>query len=486
MDKPAQGKSLSRSAMIGYGATIFSRLMRSLVGIVTISVLSRYISPAEFGLFSLIFFVMVFSQVFADFGLRVSLVQRKNVTDLEMNSVFWASFSLGVVMMLVVLLGADIIAGLFKEPGLAIYLRMISPLFLLISAQGVSMSILERGFKFPQMASCELTASILGALTAVGLALAGHSVLALVMQQIVITTVVAAMTFFYARWIPRFTFSMEALKPLISYGVYVTAAGAVQTIGSSADRPIVGTRISPTDLGFLTISQQIVMAPIRTIAANIRRVSFPIMSTIQDDKERLWRAYLTTVRGLVLVMAPICLGIWALALPITELLLGKAWLPVSELLGYLTIAALLTTVAEVNSAIFASKGRARFLFRWNILSAVMNIAVLLLAVPFGVVAVVIGKMAVNFVLVPLHTYFLVRLLEQKPWPVLGAVWKQSLAAAIMALLVYLLDGRLATEGLPPIPRLAIGAATGVFLYVGLMFAIDRKRSLEMVGKLRRR
>ena len=210
------------------------------------------------------------------------------------------------------------------------------------------------------------------------------------------------------------------------------------------------------------------------------------MSTIQDDKERLWRAYLTTVRGLVLVMAPICLGIWALALPITELLLGKAWLPVSELLGYLTIAALLTTVAEVNSAIFASKGRARFLFRWNILSAVMNIAVLLLAVPFGVVAVVIGKMAVNFVLVPLHTYFLVRLLEQKPWPVLGAVWKQSLAAAIMALLVYLLDGRLATEGLPPIPRLAIGAATGVFLYVGLMFAIDRKRSLEMVGKLRRR
>lgn len=472
--------------MIGYGATIASRALRSLVGLVTISVLSRYISPAEFGLFSLIFFVIVFSQVFADFGLRVSLVQRKEVTELELNSVFWAGVAFGTVMMLAVFFGADIIAGLFREPALARYLRMISPLFLLISAQGVSMSILERGFRFPLMASSELTGSILGALAAVALAMTGHKVLALVVQQIVMTVTIFAMTVFYAKWIPRFTFSLDALRPLVSYGAYVTAAGAVQTVGANADRPIVGTRISPADLGYLTISQQIVMAPIRTIASNIRKVSFPIMATIQHDNERIWRAYLTTLHGLLLVMAPICLGIWALAEPITSLLLGKGWEPVSGLLGYLTVAALFQTVAEVNASIFASKGHARFLFKWSIFSMLVNIGALLAAAPFGVLAVVIAKLAVNSIIFPLHTFFLCRILQQKPWPVLENIWKQFAAAAAMAGLVWLLDLELAHLGLHVIPRLAIGATTGVFLYGAFIFAIDRKRSMELVAKVRRR
>ncbi len=471
---------------MGAGATIASRFLRSLVGIATISILSRYLTPAEFGLFSLIFFVIVFTQVFADFGLRVSLVQKSEVTDLEMNSVFWTSCAFGAIIMLAVMLGADIIASWFGEPQLARYLRMISPLFLVISAQGVSMSVLDRAFKFHLSASAELTAAVLGALTAIVLAMSGAKVMALVMQQIVITLTIATMTFFYARWIPRFRFSWQALKPLISYGSYVTMAGAVQTVGGNADRPIVGKQISPADLGYLTIGQQIVFAPLRTIASNIRKVSFPIMSTIQHDNERMWRAYLSTVHALVLVMAPICLGIWALAVPVTDLLLGEAWGKVASLLGYLTVAALFLTVAEANYAIIGSKGRARFHFYWSIFSMTVNIAALLAAAPFGVEAVAFAKLAVNSVIFPLHTWFLCRMLDQKPWPVLEAVWKQALSATVMALLVWQLDSWLGTQGLHAIPRLVIGGVVGAVLYTGLILLIDRKRSLELLNRVRKR
>lgn len=483
---PPGGRSLSRSAVIGYGATIFSRGMRSLVGVITLSILSRYITPAEFGLFSLIFFVLIFSQVFADFGLRMSLVQRKEVTELEMNSVFWASVAFGVAMMLAIYLGSDLIAGLFGEPGLARYLRYISPLFLIISAQGVSMSILERQFKFPQLASAELAGSILGAVAAVALAWSGAKVMALIAQQVVVTLTVAVMAVVYARWIPRLRFSFAALRPLISYGAYVTAAGAVQTAGANADRPIVGTRISTADLGYLTISQQIVMAPMRTIAANIRKVSFPIMSTIQDDHDRIWRAYLSTVHALVLVMAPICLGIWALAVPITDLLLGKAWMPVAGLLGYLTLAALATTISEVNAGIFASKGRAKFLFWWFLFSAVVNIAMLFAVAPYGVEAVVIGKLAVTLVLVPVQTQFLCRLLEKNILSVPPQLWRQLLAATAMAVLVRLLDEQLILLGLGSIPRIVVGSLVGALLYAGLVFLLDRERSLQLLARLRKR
>ncbi|MBD5127922.1 oligosaccharide flippase family protein, partial [Xanthomonas citri pv. citri] len=82
-----------------------------------------------------------------------------------------------------------------------------------------------------------------------------------------------------ARWLPGLQFSYAALKPLLAYGGYVTAAGIVQFLTGKADRPIVGSRLSATDLGYSTITDQIVLSPLRVTVQMVRKVMFPIMST---------------------------------------------------------------------------------------------------------------------------------------------------------------------------------------------------------------
>ena len=98
MDNSTPPKAgLARAAALGSGAAALSRGLRALIGIGTISLLSRFLTPTEFGLFALIFFLITFTQVFADFGLRIALVQQKEVSRLEQDSVFWASLTLGTI-----------------------------------------------------------------------------------------------------------------------------------------------------------------------------------------------------------------------------------------------------------------------------------------------------------------------------------------------------------------------------------------------------
>ena len=483
---PRQKTGLARAALMGSGAAALSRGLRAVIGIGTISLLSRFLGPAEFGLFALIFFLINFIQVFADFGLRVALVQRKDVSDIELNSVFWASVALGVAAALLVFALANPIASLFDEPKLAPYVQAIAPLFLLIAAQGVPNSILERQFRFQRLATAELAAGIAGAGIAVGLAAAGASVFALLAQQYVITFVIFAIYFASAKWRPRLAFSWEALKPLIGYGSYVTLAGAVGIISGYADRPIVGKKLSAADLGYLTLAQQILISPQRTITQAIRRTTFPIMSSIQSEPERVASGYLTTLHATFLVMAPVTFGIWALATPIVRLLLGDGWSMVAQVLGVLSVVALISTISELNAAIYSAHGKARFQFRWSLFCAVINIGFLWVAASHGLMAAVWAKAAAVCIQIPLNCWFLSRLLGLRYARIPASVWRPALAAALMGVAVASLDGWLALQGLNSIARLLAGVPAGVLVYVGLIALLDRRDSLALLQKVRRR
>ena len=477
---------LARAAALGSGAAALSRGLRALIGIGTISLLSRFLSPTEFGLFALIFFLINFIQVFADFGLRVALVQRKDVSDIELNSVFWASVALGVAAALLVFALANPIASLFDEPKLAPYVQAIAPLFLLIAAQGVPNSILERQFRFQRLATAELAAGIAGAVVAVGLAAAGASVFALLAQQYVITFVIFAVYFASAKWRPRLAFSWAALKPLIGYGSYVTLAGAVGIVSGYADRPIVGKKLSAADLGYLTLAQQILISPQRTITQAIRRAIFPIMSSIQSEPERVASGYLTTLHATFLVMAPVTFGIWALATPIVRLLLGDGWSMVAQVLGVLSVVALISTISELNAAIYSAHGKARFQFRWSLFCAAMNISTLWLAANHGLMAVVWTKAAAIAIQIPLNSWFLSRLLGIRYHRIPAALWRPALAAALMGAAVFALDQWLAAQGAHAIVRLLAGVPLGVLVYGALIAVVDRDKSLALVRKVRRK
>jgi O-antigen/teichoic acid export membrane protein len=429
-------KPLRRHALTGAGMTVAARVFRAFQGIAALAILSRYLTPTEFGLIAMVGFVAGLAMVFTDFGTRVALVQRKDVTPLEEDSVFWWNLGLGAVLTAIIMGFAPQIARLMGEEAMTTPLRWIAPIFVMGALQGVPLSMLERRFAFGRIATAEVAAALSGSAVAIAMVLLGYKLEALVAQSVTGPLVAMMVVVASARWRPRLQFSYAALKPLLAYGGYVTSAGVVQMLSTKADRPIVGNRLSATDLGYSAITEQIVYSPLRITVQMVRKVMFPIMATIQDDDVRMRRGYIAMQHGLMIVMAPVALGLWVVAEPVVDILLGDGWDMVAVLMGYLTIRSVFSTFNDINAVIFSAKGWARFQFHWSIFSAILTIGTLLVTVNYGIEAVVAGKLFLNILLTPFNSYFALRLIGQPAGEVIAVLARPIISAGIMAAVVF--------------------------------------------------
>lgn len=477
---------LGRAAMFGAVSQILSRGARVLVGVGTVAVLSRFIGPAEFGIAAMIVFVALFAQLFSDFGLRVALVQKPEVTELEMNSVFWFSVGVGAVIAAGTFFGADLIARGFEEPRLATYLQMISGVFVFAAARGIPMAILERNFRFSAIASSEVAGAVAGGAAAIAAAVAGYRIEALVLQQIVMTVLPTAINFVSARWHPRLQFSPGALRPMMGFGASMTASAMIGFLAGNIDRPILVTRLSAKDLGIFTVAGQIALTPQRMIAQNTKRVTFPILSSIKDDAVRVSLAHRDSLHAMFIVLAPICFGLAALAEPFTGVLLGPKWEMVGQLVGVAAVTALLWSIVELNTAVLMSLRATRFLLGWNLFALSSSVVVLLLAAPHGLLVLIWARLIWSSFDVPLQCWFLGRLLGTSPLAFVRPLWRPVLAAGSMALLVHGLDGLLVNRGLLDIQRLAVGIPAGVLAYAALILLLDREKVIEIARRIRGR
>lgn len=473
-------RNLKSTVLSGAKLTVAGRLIRAVQGVAVLAVLSRYLSSSEFGIMSMTAFVGGIAQIFTDFGTRVALVQKRDVTRLEENSVFWWNVGVGGLICVLIMVSAPWIARLMGEEAVTTPLRWLAPIFVIGAVQSVPLSVLERRFSFGQVASSEVAAALFASATAVVMVLMGFRIEALIGQMIVGPFVAAVIVVGAARWRPDFSFSRYALRPLLSYGGYVTAANLVQLLSNRADRPIVGNRLSVADLGYSSVAEQIVLSPLRVTVQMVRKVMFPVMATIQDDDVRMRRGYLAMQHGLMVVMAPVAFGLWAVADPAVALLLGPGWEMVATLMGLLTIRSLFSTFNDLNSVIFSAKGWARFQFRWSIFSATMTICALLMTVNYGIVAVVAGRLLLTILLTPLNSFFALRLISQSQREVATVLGRPIIAAAVMGLIVAEVQARLPVGHML---QLLVCIPLGVVIYLAGELLLDRARFVPLVRQI---
>ena len=479
----ARPTELGRIAVSGAKWTVGARLIRVLFTLGTIMVLSRLLEPAVFGTIALILFVIGLAQLLGDFGARLALVQRPEIDEIDRSSVFWFNGFLYLVLFAGGMIFAPQIAALFDAPEMTDPLRWITPVFLIQALQGVPLSLLERSYAFSAIALAETVGSIVGSVAAIAVAMSGGGVETLVTQVLVAAVVTTAMIVHRARWRPRLLLNIARLKPLVVYGGYITLAGFIQFVANNADRPIINGGLSAEALGFFSVAQQIITTPTKVIVNMVRKVMFPLMSSIQTDDARVRTAYLRTIHALMLVMAPICLGLFAIADTFTAVVLGDGWGMVGTLLTFMALRALLITIGDFNASLFQAKGRARFQFRWSVVSSVLTIGALLACLPYGLVAVIAGRLAVSIVLTPINSMIAFRMIDLPVGAFMRAIAAPLVAAGAMAAAVAAVQAMLS---LSPLPMLAVLVPFGGLCYAATLLVIDRPRTLDIVRLALRR
>lgn len=253
-------------------------------------ILARLLSPSDYGTVALLGIFTAIAGVLADSGFGGALVQKKEVTELDYNSVFYLSLGLTAVMYVALFCIAPWVSRFYAVPELCLILRIISVTLFFNAINSIQNAELRRKLLFHLSFRISILSTVASAIVGVSLALLGCGVWSLVWMGVVAGFVGVVSRWFFIAWHPRLMFSWEALKPLWRYGWKMTVSGLLDTGFNNLYGLIIGKCYSRADLSFVNKGRHLPELLMNNVNGTLGAVAFPALAKLQEDRLKLREA----------------------------------------------------------------------------------------------------------------------------------------------------------------------------------------------------
>ena len=437
-----------------------TQLAQFIVGLV----LARILSPAEFGLVGMITVFLAISQSIADGGFAEALIRKKGAGNSDYSTVFYFNLTASIVIFILFYLFSPAIAGFYGQPELIDISRALGSI-IVINALCITQRIqLTRKVNFKSQMKINLTAAIISGAVAIVMALGGYGVWSLVWRSIIRSVIQAILLWYTNRWVPSLIFSKESFRSLFGFGSKLLLSGLIDTIYNNVYLLIIGKFFSAPQLGYYTRADQFSRLAVKNLTGTVQRVSYPVLSQVQDDNDRLREGYRKVIVAIMFITFFILLGMAAIAEPMILTLIGEKWLPSVEYLQLLCFAWLLYPMHALNMNLLSVKGRSDLMLKLEIAKKLLAVPVIIAGIFLGIRALLIGMIVLSFISYFMNSYYSGRLINYSSREQLADILPSFLVAMLISLLVFAVKF---IPGIPPPVTLAIQLPVLFFLIVSL-------------------
>ncbi|MBK7727673.1 MAG: lipopolysaccharide biosynthesis protein [Gammaproteobacteria bacterium] len=456
-------------------------LLRQGVQFVAVMVLARLLTPSDFGVIAMLSIVVGIAGVLWDGGFSAALIQRQQVSHVDESTVFWCNLGVGALLALTLCGAAPFIADFYRLPILEPLTRVMALVVLFGALGAIHSTLLTRQLDFRTQAKVSVLASILSAVVAIALAWQGFGVWSLAAQSVVFAVTATALLWWLHRWRPALRCSRESLYRLSGFGGYHLGSSLLEVIYSRLYTLILGRLYGAHVLGLYNNAEVTKQMPVGFIGGLLARVALPMFSAVAGDVEMLRRGVQLSVRGLMLLSAPVLLGIVALAEPLVLLMFGRQWLASVPILRILCIAGLLYPLHAINLHALMAQGHSRLMFRLELAKKTIGILLIALGSMYGVMGIAWSQVAFSLIAFGINTRFTGRFLDFGAWAQLREFTPPLLAAILMACCVYGVSLYWAPS---PAQELAGLTAMGVLVFLALVRIARLKAFYDVLAFLR--
>ena len=465
--------NLGQRVVSGASFTFLGIALRTLLTIGSMAVLARLLTPADFGYIAMATVVTEFAGLLGSFGLANILVQRRVVTRLQLDTVFWAALGLGCTIALMVF-GISFATGwLFGDETIGQLLRFLCLTFILGSLSTVHEAILARLMRFRTEFYIQICTLAVRAGTAILLAFLGFGVWSLVAGPLMGALAATLLMTLAVRYTPRFRFHGQYLLSTWKTSSSYMGNTVLYYLNMNVDLFLIGRQFGASPLGYYQNARSLTDEVRGRIAMPLQRVLFPAFSALQADTARLQSSVLRSARLLAAIICPIGIGLSAVAAEIVPVLYGEQWLAMIPILSMLGLSAALRGSTAIGSPIFNSQNRVDLAFRYNALATALFVASVVVTMPYGLNAVAIAIAANSVVSVFIFKVAL-GLIGLKTRDVMHILARPMIAALLMWAVIAGLRTALTDSELHAALRLALWVATGAVTYTLVLHTLSRQ------------
>jgi len=405
-----------------------------LVNLVITAFLARLIPPSEFGLLAMVTVITGFLGIFKNFGLNASLIHKQDITDKDINTVFWFTTFISAILALLIILGAPLISYFYNNPRLTSITIAMGILFFISNLGSIPDALIRKELLFKSFFYRNITNKILSGIVGIILAYKNFGIWALIISQFVSTIYITWISFKIISWKPKLYFNKKILKPHLVYSLPLLGLKILNYWSSNIDTVLVGKKFGATELGYYNKSYSLMLLPVSKISNSISRVIFPSFSKIQQDLSLLWKKYLLLMSVTAYVTFPFMGILFLLADVLIITIYGENWKPAISYFKAFTFIGAIQTLTYTGT-IFQSIGKTKKVFYLNlILKSFVIFGIILGFLSGGIMGIILGFTIGSLLAFLINVHVLSKEFGYSLYNVLSVIYKEFLLTIAIIIL----------------------------------------------------
>lgn len=397
-EEKLEKSEFSKKSLHSGAISIVAQATNTAVQIGTTICLARLLIPEDFGLVAMVSALTGFANVLMDLGTRDAAVQRSQITQEELSTLFWLTTGLGALFTGVVLGAAPLIGEFYQEERLVSIAQFWGLTFVITALSCQHAALLRRKLMFQKVALIEVAANVLGAAAAIGMALSGSGYWALVLRPLVTACVMLILIWSNCHWIPGWPVFTKGVKETVKFGLNITGFTTTDYLAKAADRVGLGYTVGARELGLYHNASTVYENALTVVTLPLHSVAVATLSKLRDNVEELRRAWATALSSLTFFATLAFVILAVIGQDLIVLLLGNKWVGASTLLVIFALRGPAQVIERTLGWLHVAAGRPDRWMRWGIISCIVQVAAVLCGLPFGAMGVAISYGLCTYIL----------------------------------------------------------------------------------------
>lgn len=457
-------------------------------------VLASLLGPSQFGIVAMATIYIAFAQMFLEQGLVSALIQRKDLRDEHIDSVFWTNMTLSLLLLGITAGGSGLWAKVNHQPQLVWFICALS---LAIPIEGLSIvprALMLRRMDFRSLSIRSNASVMAGGMTGLFLAFRGYGPWALVGQRLTQDAVAVTLLWNLGHWRPRLRFSRKSLQELLAFSSanFLSKLSVFANVYCGA--LVLGVFMGPVAVGIYRLSERLMGIVLDLSTTSLQTVSLPQFSRVQDDSQEVRRSMLSLLRLSSTLALPLMAGLAAISLPLMRLL-GTKWIPAADVVKVLCISGVVMAFAQFIGPLLQGISRPLLAAAITWGSTILSVAMLVTAALLlrhteahrQVLGITIVRVAADAsILLPILAVVLHRFARIHLREFLGVIAPAAGSAAAAAGVVLGIAATGVLQPFRPAVELAVEVPLGALAGVAALYLLDREGFAAVVRPVRTR
>ena len=391
-----QQKSLKQKAISGMIWTFFQRFSKIGVSFVSGIVLARLLSPFDYGCIGMLAIFISIAETFIDGGFGAALIQKKNPTQEDYSTIFYWNLGMAFALYSLLFISAPYVAEFYGISILKDVLRVQGIILFLYALNLIQRNQLRKSLDFRILSIVSVLTTVISLTISIIMAYRGFGVWALVVQNLIGSTITAFVFWKYTKWRPLPVFSLKSFKELFSFGFYMFITNIVNKTSNQIHGLMIGKMYNPITTGYYSKAFTTEQLASQSISYIMAQVTYPLYAEIQDEKQQMNYIIRHLTMTLAYLTFPLLFILIMLAKPIFILIYSEKWLQSVPYFQALCIAGIAGCLQSVNLQSILAIGKSKTMFIWTLVKQVIGIGAVIIGLLVGGMKGLLVGVIVNY------------------------------------------------------------------------------------------